>query len=146
MEVLSLFGHCHVKFLCMDTLSFFGNSAKNGIVFCFLESFDQKTTEQTDGSCKVTIDSQLLNNLLKKQSLFSTNTDAKCPASKKNCIARHDDKMCFLPNCRKHSILIGDIKELLRCLLFQLPTRGLFLYTFRVPIQWQSVCQEVTIF
>ena len=30
------------------------------------------------------------------------------------CIARHDDEMCFLPNCRYHIILIGNIKELLQ--------------------------------
>ena len=34
--------------------------------------------------------------------------------SKEYCFARHDDKMCFLPNCRYHYILIGDIKELLQ--------------------------------
>ena len=30
------------------------------------------------------------------------------------CIARHDDKMCFPPNCIYHIILIGEIKELLQ--------------------------------
>ena len=34
--------------------------------------------------------------------------------SKEYCIARHDDEMCFLPNCRYHIILIGNIKELLQ--------------------------------
>ena len=34
--------------------------------------------------------------------------------SKENCIARHDDKLCFLPNCRYHIILIGNNKELLQ--------------------------------
>ena len=34
--------------------------------------------------------------------------------SKEYCIAGHDDKMCFLPNCRYHIILIGNIKELLQ--------------------------------
>ena len=33
--------------------------------------------------------------------------------SKEYCIARHDDKMCFLPICRSHIVLIGNIKELL---------------------------------
>ena len=37
--------------------------------------------------------------------------------SKENCIARHDDKMCFLPNCRYHIPLIGNIKELLQKLV-----------------------------
>ena len=34
--------------------------------------------------------------------------------SKEYCIAGHDDKMCFLPNCRYHIVLIGNIKELLQ--------------------------------
>ena len=34
--------------------------------------------------------------------------------SKEHCIGRHDDKMCFLPNCRYHILLTGNIKELLQ--------------------------------
>ena len=50
-----------------------------------------------------------------KKSLFiSANTYEKFIVSKEYCIARHDDKMCFLPNCRYHIILIGNIKELLQ--------------------------------
>ena len=33
---------------------------------------------------------------------------------KKYCIARHDDKMCFVPSCRYHIIKIGDMKKLLQ--------------------------------
>ena len=51
-----------------------------------------------------------------KNSLFiSANTYGKYIKSKEYCIAGHDDKMCFLPNCRYHIIiLIGNIKELLQ--------------------------------
>ena len=50
-----------------------------------------------------------------KNSLFiSANTYKKFIVSKEYCIAGHDDKMCFLPNCRYHIILIGNIKELLQ--------------------------------
>ena len=34
--------------------------------------------------------------------------------SKEYCIARQDDKMCFLPNCKYHISLIGNMKELLQ--------------------------------
>ena len=52
-----------------------------------------------------------------KNSLFiSANTYEKFIVSKEYCIARHDDKMCFLPNCRYHNILIGNTKELLKSL------------------------------
>ena len=48
-----------------------------------------------------------------KNSLFiSANTYAKYIVSKEYCIAGHNDKMCFLPNCRYHIILIGNVKEL----------------------------------
>ena len=33
---------------------------------------------------------------------------------KEYCIARHDDKLCFLNNCKYHIVLIGDIKELIQ--------------------------------
>ena len=50
-----------------------------------------------------------------KNSLFiSANTSAKYVVSKEYCFARHDDKMCLLPNCRYHIILIGNIKDLLQ--------------------------------
>ena len=44
---------------------------------------------------------------------------------KEYCIARHDDKMCFLANWKYHIILIGNIKELLQkldafCFKYQL--------------------------
>ena len=50
-----------------------------------------------------------------KNSLFiSANTYEKFIVGKEYCIARHDDKMCFLPFCRYHIILIGNIKDLLQ--------------------------------
>ena len=62
--------------------------------------------------------------------IFPLNTYEKYIYSRKNCIARHDDKICFLANCRYHIKLLGVIRELLENerILFQLPTRGL-LYT-----------------
>ena len=50
-----------------------------------------------------------------KNRLFvSANTYEKRIVSKEYCFARHDDKMCFLPSCRYHIFLIGNIKELLQ--------------------------------
>ena len=50
-----------------------------------------------------------------KNSLFiSAITYEKIIVSKDYCMVGHDDKMCFLPNCRYHNILIGNIKELLQ--------------------------------
>ena len=50
-----------------------------------------------------------------ENSLFiSAKTYEKYIVSKEYCIARHDDKICFLSNCRYHKILIGEFKELLQ--------------------------------
>ena len=50
----------------------------------------------------------------KNSLLISANTYEKYIVSKKYCIARQDDKMCFIPSCRYHVILLGNIKELLQ--------------------------------
>ena len=50
-----------------------------------------------------------------KNSVFiSANTYGKHIVSNEYCIARDDDKMCSLPNCRHQILLIDDIKELLQ--------------------------------
>ena len=66
-EVLSLFGHCHVTCLKMEPQSFFAKFVRNILASCFSDSFDQKTTQQSDDSCNATCCSQLLRNVLKKQ-------------------------------------------------------------------------------
>ena len=113
-EILSFFGLCHVTFPYMDPLCFFGRLRQKVIVSCFSDSLVPKTTQQSDGSCNVTSDFQLFYKQFQKQRLFSANTYGKYIASNECCFARHDDKMCFLPNCRYHIVLIGNIKELLQ--------------------------------
>ena len=50
-----------------------------------------------------------------KNSFFiPANTYEKFIVRKEYLILRHDDKMCFLPKCRYHILLIGNIKELLQ--------------------------------
>ena len=111
--MLSFSGHCHVIFPYMEPLSFFGRFVQKVTVPCFSDSFVQKTTQQSDGSCKVRSDSQVSYKLF---NLFfiSAKTYEKDFVNEEHCIARHNDKMCFLPNCRYHIILIGDIKQLLQ--------------------------------
>ena len=53
-------------------------------------------------------------NYSKNSFFISANTYEKFIVSKEHCISRHDVKMCFLPNCRSHNILICNIKELLQ--------------------------------
>ena len=50
-----------------------------------------------------------------EKSLFSSaKTFAKDVVGKDYCIAHQDDKICFLPVCKYHSILFGEIEELLQ--------------------------------
>ena len=56
----------------------------------------------------------IFTNFSKNSLNISANTYEKDIVSKEYCIAGHDDKMCFLPNCRYHIILIGNNKELLQ--------------------------------
>ena len=105
----------------MEPLSFFGRFVQKVKVSCFSDSFVQKTTQQKGTSADGKMAAVMLQvipsfytNYSKNRLFISANTYEKFIVSKEYCIARHDDKMCFLPNCRYHIILIGNIKELLQ--------------------------------
>ena len=52
-----------------------------------------------------------------EKSLFiSANTYEKFIVCKDYCIAHHDNKTCFLPACKYHIILLGNVEELLKTL------------------------------
>ena len=125
-----------MTFPYMEPLSFFGRLVKRVILSCFSDSFLQKTTQQSDGSCNVTSASQLLYKF--KNSLFlSANTYEKKIVSIEHCIARHNDKICSLHYCRYHSNLLGHIKELLQklnvyCFNYQLVDCLYTLFKYRL--------------
>ena len=108
------FGPCHVTFPFMEPLSFFSRFVQEVIVCCFLDSFVHKTMQQSDGSCNVTSDSQVYTKFSNNSLFISANTYENYIVSKEYCIGCHDDKMCFLPNCRYHIILIDTIEDLLQ--------------------------------
>ena len=45
---------------------------------------------------------------------ISANTYEKYILCKDYCIAHHDDKTCFLPSCKYHILLHGNVEELLK--------------------------------
>ena len=52
---------------------------------------------------------------ISEKSLFiSASTYEKYIVCKDYCIAHHDDKTCFLPSCKYHIILLGNVEELLK--------------------------------
>ena len=63
-------------------------------------------TQQSDGSFYAKYS--------KNRLFISATPYEKSFVSKEYCIARHNDKMCFLPNCSYHIMLIGHIKQLLQ--------------------------------
>ena len=126
-EILSLFGHCHLTFPYMEPLSFFGSFVQKVKVSNFSGSLVQKTTHHegvsAEGSLRtegkmaaVTLQviPRFYTNFSKNSLFISANTYEKFIVSKEYCIACHDDKMCFLTNCRYHIILMSNIKELLQ--------------------------------
>ena len=115
-EIFSFFGHCQVTFLYMEPLSFFGRIVQKYLVFqihLFRKRRNRKELQRMAAVMLQVIPSFYTS--YSKNSLFiSANTYEKYILSKEYCIAGHDDKMCFLPNCRYHIILIGNIRELLQ--------------------------------
>ena len=129
-EILSFLGHCHLTFPYMEPLSFFGRFVQKVKVSCFSDSIVQKTTQQKGASAEGSLrtEGKMAAVMLQvtpsfytkcsKNNLFiSAKTYEKFIVSKYYCIDRHDDKMCFLPICRYHIILISNIKELLQKLV-----------------------------
>ena len=53
-------------------------------------------------------------NYPKNTILYSEKANEKYIVSKEYCSDHHNDKMCFLPNCRCQNTLIGDNKDLLQ--------------------------------
>ena len=52
---------------------------------------------------------------ISEQSLFiSATTYEKHIVCKDYCIAHHNEKMCFLPACKYHIVLLGEVQELLK--------------------------------
>ena len=49
----------------------------------------------------------------KKSFFISASTYEKFIVCKDYCIAHHDDKTCFLPSCKYHILLHGNVEELL---------------------------------
>ena len=49
-----------------------------------------------------------------KSFFISASTYEKFIVCKDYCIAHHDNKMCFLPSCKYHILLHGNVEELLK--------------------------------
>ena len=100
----------------MEPLSYFGNFVQKVKVPCFTDSFFQWTTQKLDGSCRVTGDSQHLYKLSKTQPLsFCKHIWKKYILWVNRTVLLATMTKCdSYPIFRSHSILIGNIKQLLQ--------------------------------
>ena len=102
----------------------------------FSDSFCHFLSQYSDGSHYVTSKTQPLHKTLKKSLLIPANTYEKFLVCKDYCSAHHDDKTCFLPACKYHILLIGNVEELLKkldtfCFTYQhVDCLSLFKYRF----------------
>ena len=53
-------------------------------------------------------------NFSEKSLFISATTYEKYIVCKDYCLAHHDDKTCFLPSCKYHILLLGNVEELLK--------------------------------
>ena len=112
-EILSNFEQCDVTFPYRELLSFFGGFVQKKPLVFQNHLFRKRRNNQMAAVMLQVIPSFYTN--YSKNSLFiSAKTYEKFNLSKEFCIGCHDDKMCLLPNCRYHIVLIGNIKDLLQ--------------------------------
>ena len=52
--------------------------------------------------------------LSEKSPFISATTYEKLNLCKDYCIAHHNEKTCFLPTCKYHIVLLGNVQELLK--------------------------------
>ena len=101
-EILSLFGHCHVTSPYMELLSFFGRFVQKVILSCFFKIHllrKRRNSNNQMAAVMLQVIPSFHTNFSKNSLFVSANTYEKYILSKEYCIARHVDKMCFLPNC-----------------------------------------------
>ena len=85
--------------------------------------------------------------ILEKSLFISATTFKKYIVCKDYCIAHHNEKTWFLPACKYHIVLVGNVQELLKkldtfCFTYQHVD---CLYTVcQISIQWKNYCKEWT--
>ena len=113
-------------------ISFFGTVLQNISKICLPDFIIEKTNQQRHGSCIVKRFSQFLHKPFKKQSFLSANTHGNYCVRKDYSVATLDDKLRSLPHYRSDFIKKATLRSCneIRCILLQLPARGLSVYSF----------------
>ena len=115
LDIVTSLGHCHVIIPNKEILFFWSLSRDfSNVEAMFVYGILVK--KQCYFAFHIRLFRKQLSNKIAAQFLcnFSKNLSYGKHNVKDNRIAHHDDKLCFLPTCRYHIFLIGDIEELLQ--------------------------------
>ena len=115
-EIHPIFGQSHVTCPYIEPLSFVVGLHKKQVYFVFQIHLFRKQLYNQKAAVMLLVISSFYAKLSKNSPFISANTSAKYMVSQGKFIARQDDKMCCLPICKYHNLLIRDIKELLKSL------------------------------
>ena len=77
------------------------------------DSFCHFLSQNSDSSHYVTNNLQFYIKSSEKSLSISATTYEKYIVCKDYCIAHHNEKTCFLPACKYHIVLLGNVQELL---------------------------------
>ena len=146
-EILSFVGYCHVTFPYKYVFFILGNSLCSSKICCFQIHFVTSSRKIQMAAIMLQTIPRFYAKISGKSLFISATTYEKYIVCKDHCIAHHNEKTCFLPTCKYHVVLLGNVQELpkkLDTFLLHLSTRGLSVYTFQVSIQWKNYFKEWT--
>ena len=98
----------------MEPLSIFGRFVQIVTETCFLDSFCQFSRSIQIAAIMLQTIPSFYTKLSEESLVISADTNEKKLDFQNYCIAHHDDKTCFLPACKYHFILLGNVEELLK--------------------------------
>ena len=114
MEPFSFFGLCHVTFPYKEPPSFFGRFVRLLIIVYISDSFLKLPRAFRMAAVKLQTIPSFYRKTSEKSLFTSANTYKKYIVCKDYCITHHDDITFFLPACKNHIILLGNVEELLK--------------------------------
>ena len=98
----------------MYVISISGNSLCNSKVCCFQSHFVNFYRIIQMAAIMLQAIPSFYTKISEKSPFISAKTYEKYSVCTDYCIAHHDDKTCFLPVCKYHIILLGNVEEFLK--------------------------------
>ena len=136
----------------MYLFSIVGNSLCNSINCCFKIHFVTSYRKIKMAAIMLQTITSFYAKISEKSLFISATTYEKYYVCKDYCIARHNKMMCFLPTCKYHIVLPGNVQVLLKkldtfCFTYQhvdcLYTRFKYLFSEKVIAKTRQVFDNV---